>query len=87
MSQCLDLNALETGIGLCHIGEVNPSGIIALLPQEDKPRWLFSILGGSPSQRKETSNEDSVTRLLAKVNELSPEQIRQLLAAKQGKSS
>lgn len=87
MSQILDLNALDAGIGLCHIGEVNASNIIGLLPKENKPQWIFSILGGVPRENNQSSHEDTVTRLLSKVNELSPEQIRQLLAAKKGKPS
>ncbi len=87
MSQILDLNALEAGIGLCHIGEINVCNILNLLPQENKPQWIFSLLGGVPSEMNPSAHEDTVTRLLAKVNELSPEQIRQLLEAKKGKPS
>ena len=87
MSQILDLNALDAGIGLCHIGEVNACDILHLLPQENKPQWIFSVLGGVPSENNQSAHEDTVTRLLAKVNELSPDQIRQLLAAKKGKPS
>ena len=87
MSQILDLNALEAGIGLCNIGEINVCNILNLLPQENKPQWIFSLLGGVPSEMNPSAHEDTVTRLLAKVNELSPEQIRQLLEAKKGKPS
>jgi amino acid adenylation domain-containing protein len=87
MAQVLDLKAPEVGIGLCHIGAINHSELLAQLPQKDRPQLLLAILGGIPSQSEQPGESDKLARALARIAELSPEQVRALLLAKQGQQS
>ena len=84
MAQCLDFAALEQDLGLCHIGEVWAEDVLALIPAADKPRWVLSLLGGRPVSPSGDQAQDTVSQLLAKVSELTPEQVRDMLAAKRG---
>jgi hypothetical protein len=84
MLQILDLQALEAEIGLCHIGDLEAGQFLAKLPQIDRPRLILSALGGIPNDQPKTNDEDKLARALARVAELSPEQVRSLLLAKQG---
>jgi len=85
MAQCLDMSAADANIGLCHVGEINATRLLCALPESESPRWLLSLLGGQRASSDTENSQDTVTRMLARVSELSPEQTRALLAAKQGK--
>jgi SagB-type dehydrogenase family enzyme len=84
MLQILDLQALDAEIGLCHIGDLVADKFLAELPQRDRPRLILSALGGIPNVQPKATDEDKFARSLARVAELSPEQVRSLLLAKQG---
>jgi nitroreductase len=84
MLQTLDLQAIEVGIGLCHIGDLAAEKFLSELPHNERPRLILSALGGIPNEQQKTSGDDKLARALARVAELSPEQVRSLLLAKQG---
>ena len=84
MLQTLDLQAIDVGIGLCHIGDLAADKFLVELPQDDRPRLILSVLGGIPNEQQKTSGDDKLARAMARVAELSPEQVRSLLLAKQG---
>ena len=84
MLQTLDLHAIDLGIGLCHIGDFEADKFLAELPKDDRPRLILSALGGLVNVQEEARGDDKLARALARVAELSPEQVRNLLLAKQG---
>jgi len=45
---------------------------------------ILSALGGLVNDQQKASGDDKLARALARVSELSPEQVRNLLLAKQG---
>ena len=83
MAQCLDLGAKAHGIGLCHVGELDATALINEIPQHFKPVWLLSLLGGAPTKADTAEDSDTIARLMSRISELSPEQVRALLEAKQ----
>lgn len=84
MLQTLDLQALDLGIGLCHIGDFESDKLLAALQKDDRPRLILSVLGGLVNEEEHVRGDDKLSRALARVTELSPEQVRNLLLAKQG---
>jgi amino acid adenylation domain-containing protein len=86
MAHALELAAVESGLGLCQIGSIQFERIRPLFDLTDHHVLVHSLLGGLPvaataAAPQAPAGDARVASLLDRVKDLSPEQVRALLAA------
>jgi SagB-type dehydrogenase family enzyme len=84
MSHLLEETAAECGLGLCHIGSVEFDRVRHLFRLDDSHILVHSMVGGLPQPRQADAPGDgeAAARLLAQVQQLSPDEVRRLLEAR-----
>ena len=92
MAHALELAAVECGLGLCQIGSIEFDRIRSLFDLSVGHVLVHSLLGGLPvcdtaltaDAAPAAASDARVGTLLDRIKDLSPEQVRALLAANRG---
>nr|CAF05649.1 TubD protein [Archangium disciforme] len=93
MTQLLDLGAAPSGLGLCHIGDLDFAQARGLFHLEEEHVLLHSLVGGVlPTRGQEAASVPAeggtearqLAQLLQQVKTLTPEAARALLEARRG---
>jgi amino acid adenylation domain-containing protein len=85
VGQLLDVESRSIGLGLCHVGRLNFEEIRPLFQLSDSQILIHSMLGGLPADGPSPSGADDgvrASRLLERVRQLGPDEVRALLAAR-----